>query len=188
MYITEDTGDIYVDISNSKRIQLNADSANKIRKINASGVELNLTYDDIKSKLNSKNPVISGYVTIDKAKLLTDGDSNILYLNSSSGTGNYQGAIATQNYVDNQVSGKWTNNSETITISGVVLDADATDGEGTLTIATKKYVEAQIEDMATKSYVTTEIAKIPTILSGETEPDDEDGEVGDIYIQLAVGG
>lgn len=52
MYITEDTGDIYVDVSASSRIQLNSDAANKIRKItyNSDGSyksEVSLTYDDI---------------------------------------------------------------------------------------------------------------------------------------------
>ena len=39
MYITEDVGDIYVDISSTERIRLNAESAEKLRKIiyNADG-------------------------------------------------------------------------------------------------------------------------------------------------------
>jgi hypothetical protein len=58
MYITEDTGDIYVDISSTtdetdgERIKLNASSAEKVRKIsyNDDGSykdELTLNYDDI---------------------------------------------------------------------------------------------------------------------------------------------
>lgn len=137
MYITKDTGNIYVDISNTERIQLNADAATRIRTSNTDD-SVDLTYADIQSlfnkKLNTTNPSVSGYMTIDRAKLLTDGDTNTLYLNSTNGTGNYQGAIATQNYVN------------------------------------------------------TEIAKIPTILSGTTEPDDSIGDIGDIYIQLAEEG
>ena len=41
MYITKDTGNIYVDISNSKRIQLNAEMAEKIRTEN----QITLTVD-----------------------------------------------------------------------------------------------------------------------------------------------
>lgn len=52
MYITEDTGDIFVDISTDSRIQLNSNAANKIRKItyNSDGSyqsEVSLSYDDI---------------------------------------------------------------------------------------------------------------------------------------------
>jgi hypothetical protein len=52
MYITKDTGEIYVDTTPTTRIKLNGDAANKIRKItyNADGSyksELSLTYDDI---------------------------------------------------------------------------------------------------------------------------------------------
>lgn len=206
--VCTDTGNIYVDIPNGEeieRIQLNADAATRIRTSNTDD-SVDLTYTDIqnlfKTKLNATNPSISGHVTIDRAKLLTDGDTNTLYLNSSSGTGNYQGAIATQNYVNNQISDKWENGSNNITINGTILTANASDGKvgDTLTIATKEYVNDQISDMATQtyvsnqisiatsdmatqSYVSTEIAKYPTILSGTTEPDDSIGKVGDIYIQ-----
>ena len=53
MYITEDVGDIYVDLSSNERIRLNAESAEKVRKItyNADGSyksEVSLNYDDLK--------------------------------------------------------------------------------------------------------------------------------------------
>lgn len=52
MYITEDIGDIYVDISSTERIRLNAESAEKLRKItyNADGSkksEISVDYDYI---------------------------------------------------------------------------------------------------------------------------------------------
>lgn len=52
MYITEDVGDIYVDMSNSKRVRLNAEAAEKIRKItyNSDGSyksEVSFNYNDI---------------------------------------------------------------------------------------------------------------------------------------------
>ena len=51
MYITEDVGDIYVDVSSNKRIRLNAEASEKIRKIiyNEDGTfsELSFDYDDL---------------------------------------------------------------------------------------------------------------------------------------------
>ena len=52
MYITEDVGDIYVDMSNSKRVRLNAEAAEKIRKITYNSdrsykSEVSFNYDDI---------------------------------------------------------------------------------------------------------------------------------------------
>ena len=58
MYITEDVGDIYVDMSNSKRVRLNAEAAEKIRKItyNSDGSyksEVSFDYDFIKDKFDT---------------------------------------------------------------------------------------------------------------------------------------
>lgn len=58
MYITEDVGDIYVDMSNSERVRLNAEAAEKIRKItyNPDGSyksEISLDYDFIKDKFDA---------------------------------------------------------------------------------------------------------------------------------------
>jgi hypothetical protein len=58
MYITEDVGDIYVDLSADTRIRLNAEAAEKIRKItyNNDGSyksEVSLDYDTIKNMGNS---------------------------------------------------------------------------------------------------------------------------------------
>ena len=69
MYITEDVGDIYVDLSANKRIRLNAESAEKVRKItyNADGSyksEVSLSYDDLKG-------------AIDKAQYLTGITGNV---------------------------------------------------------------------------------------------------------------
>jgi hypothetical protein len=69
MYITEDVGDIYVDLSANKRIRLNAESAEKVRKItyNADGSyksEVSLNYDDLKG-------------AIDKAQYLTGITGNV---------------------------------------------------------------------------------------------------------------
>lgn len=52
MYVTEDVGDIYVDVSSNKRIRLNAEASEKIRKIiyNEDGSylsEVSINYDDI---------------------------------------------------------------------------------------------------------------------------------------------
>ena len=56
MYITNDYGDIYLDISDSERIQLNANKANYIR--NEEDTEL-LDYDDLYNVIRSKH--MSGY-------------------------------------------------------------------------------------------------------------------------------
>lgn len=51
MYITEDAGEIYVDLSADKRIKLNAEAANKIHKLTKSAdgtlSEVSLNYDDL---------------------------------------------------------------------------------------------------------------------------------------------
>ena len=51
MYITEDAGEIYVDLSADKRIKLNAEAANKIHKLTKSAdgtlSEVSLSYDDL---------------------------------------------------------------------------------------------------------------------------------------------
>lgn len=86
MYITEDAGEIYVDLSASERIKLNAEAANKIRKLttntDGSSSEVSLSYDDLlaihkgftdsintintelDTKMNTTNPVGSGSLTI----------------------------------------------------------------------------------------------------------------------------
>ena len=58
MYITEDVGDIYIDMSNSKRVRLNAEAAEKIRKItyNSDGSyksEVSFDYDFIINKFDA---------------------------------------------------------------------------------------------------------------------------------------
>lgn len=58
MYVTEDVGDIYVDVSSNKRIRLNAEASEKIRKIiyNEDGSylsEVSINYDDILNMQNS---------------------------------------------------------------------------------------------------------------------------------------
>jgi hypothetical protein len=57
MYITEDVGEIYVDLSATERIKLNAEAAEKIRKItyneDGSYTEVSLDYDDLKNLQNS---------------------------------------------------------------------------------------------------------------------------------------
>ena len=60
MYITEDVGDIYLDVSSNKRIRLNAEASEKIRKIiyNEDGTylsEVSINYDDI---LNMQNSIV----------------------------------------------------------------------------------------------------------------------------------
>ena len=59
MYITQDDGDIYVDISNSERIKLNADQATHIRKKISDNEVLTIDYDDIKQ-------VIDGFTSVNQ--------------------------------------------------------------------------------------------------------------------------
>lgn len=66
MYITEDIGDIYVDISSTERIRLNAESAEKLRKI---------TYNDDGSK-KSEISVDYDYI-LGLAAQISDLNSNI---------------------------------------------------------------------------------------------------------------
>lgn len=126
MYITKDTGNIYVDISNTERIQLNADAATRIRTSNTDD-SIDLTYEEIQNlfdtKLNSANPIITGSITMNDTAISINSDTKDLLVNNNA--------------------------------------------------------------MATQTYVNTEIAKIPKILSGTTEPTADIGNVGDIYIQYA---
>jgi hypothetical protein len=83
MYITDDIGDIYVDISSTERIRLNAESAEKLRKItyNDDGSkksEVFVDYDYISAlnaeKMDKENPVGTGSFSMNRKAETTIGD------------------------------------------------------------------------------------------------------------------
>ena len=63
MYITQDDGDIYVDISSSERIKLNADQATHIRKKISDTETLTIDYDDIKEIIDGYGEVSQGLIS-----------------------------------------------------------------------------------------------------------------------------
>jgi hypothetical protein len=94
MYITKDTGDIYVDLSTDKRIRLNAEAADKIRKLTYNSeeetyTEVSMSYDEILSNIaNAKNSLQTQINSIENTLTnKSDSDHTHNYAGSSTAGG-----------------------------------------------------------------------------------------------------